>query len=109
MSDKRDALLRIETDIRAATAEEPEREYVFHPPRRWRFDFAWPARRLALEVDGGIWIGGRHITGVGLREDHRKFNAAVLDGWRVLRFTSDMVLEGEAFSVLEEALRDEQG
>ena len=105
MSGKRDALLRIETDIRAVTSVEPDREYVFAPPRRWRFDFAWPSQRIAVEVDGGTWIGGRHVTGTGLRADHQKFNAAALGGWRVLRFTSDMVLSGEAYDILEQTFR----
>lgn len=34
---------------------EPEfvREHRFHPTRRWRFDFAWPDEKVALEVEGG--------------------------------------------------------
>ena len=44
--------------IRANELPEPEREYRFAPPRRWRFDFAWPAAMLALEVEGGVWSTG---------------------------------------------------
>ena len=43
----------------------PIREHRFAPPRRWRFDYAWPDRRLALEVEGGTWTGGRHVRGRG--------------------------------------------
>jgi hypothetical protein len=37
----------------------PTREYVFAPPRKWRFDFAWPDIKLAVEINGGIWNNGR--------------------------------------------------
>lgn len=74
----------------------PEREYVFHPGRRFRFDFAFPSHRLAVEVDGGTWQIGRHQTAVGFAKDCEKFNLATLDGWRVLRYTTDMVKQGTA-------------
>lgn len=83
----------------------PEREYRFLPPRRWRFDLAWPPRKLAAEIEGGTWITGRHSRGSGMRSDAEKYNAATLAGWKVLRFTSDMVRDGSAVSVLEQALR----
>lgn len=57
------------------------REYKFHPTRKWRFDFAWPSQRLALEIDGR----GRHQTVVGVRADCEKNNEAIRLGWRVLR------------------------
>lgn len=59
-----------------------EREYRFHPTRRWRFDFAWPSQKLAVEIDGR----GRHQTVVGVRADCEKHNEAIRLGWRVLRF-----------------------
>ena len=64
-------------------------EHRFAEPigRRWRFDFAWPDRMLAVEIDGGTYSGGRHTRGSGFAEDCRKLNAAVLLGWRVLRLT----------------------
>ena len=57
-------------------------EHRFHPPRLWRFDFAFPAAKLAVEIEGR----GRHQTVVGVRNDCEKYNTALLDGWRVLRF-----------------------
>lgn len=63
----------------------PVPEYRFHPVRRWRFDYAWPARRVACEVDGGQWRagGGRHNGD----PDREKLNTAAALGWRVLRFS----------------------
>lgn len=68
-----------------------EREHVFHPERRWRFDFALVDRRVAFEVEGGQWTGGRHTRGLGFAADCEKYNAAAMAGWRVLRFTQSMV------------------
>ena len=92
------------TILASAGLPEPVREHRFAPPRRWRFDFAWPDRRIALEVEGGTWSGGRHVRGRGYANDCTKYNAAVLLGWRVLRVTSDMVRSGEALTLLEKAL-----
>ncbi len=74
----------------------PEREWRFHPERKWRFDFAWPSLMLAVEVEGGTWKVGRHQTGKGFAADCEKYNAAAILGWRVLRYTTDMVESNEA-------------
>lgn len=68
-------------------------EVKFHPSRRWRFDFADTAARVAIEVEGGIWGGGRHTRGKGFEGDCEKYNAAALAGWRVFRFTGGMLRE----------------
>ena len=73
--------------------------------RRWRFDFAWPDRMLAVEIDGGAFSGGRHTRGAGFVEDCRKMNAATLMGWRVLRFTAGD-LEDHHGAVVSPAMQD---
>lgn len=65
----------------------PTTEYEFHHERKWRFDFAWPAHRVALEVEGGIWTEGRHTRGSGFLKDMEKYNEAARLGWRVMRCT----------------------
>ena len=72
----------------------PEPELRFHPHRKWRFDYAWVAEKIALEVEGGIWTQGRHTRGAGFLADMEKYNAAVLLGWRVLRTTPDKLADG---------------
>ena len=79
------------------------REYKFDPTRRWRADF-FIEPNLLIEVEGGTWSGGRHTSGVGYRNDCAKYNAAVLGGFKVLRFTADMVRDG-ALSTIEQALK----
>jgi hypothetical protein len=83
----------------------PVKEYIFHPTRKWRFDFAVPAYRMAVEIDGGVYIGGRHTRGRGFENDCEKINEAIINGWMVLRFTSSMMRDENALiSTLERAL-----
>lgn len=66
---------------------EPVTEYKFHDVRRWRFDYAWPTHKIALEIEGGIWTGGRHTRGKGFIADLEKYNTASSIGWRIFRIT----------------------
>lgn len=63
----------------------PVTEHRFHSTRRWRFDLAWPDRKVAVEIDGGGWVNGRHSRGGGIEKDAEKFAEATLLGWRVFR------------------------
>ena len=95
--------------LEAAGLPVPIREHRFAPPRRWRFDLAWPSLRLALEIEGGVWTGGRHVRGAGFERDAEKYNAATLAGWRVLRVTTGMIRDGRALVLLEQALSSARG
>ncbi|MDR1579147.1 MAG: endonuclease domain-containing protein [Synergistaceae bacterium] len=79
-------------------------EYRFHPVRRWRFDAAFPEKKIAVEIDGGAFIGGRHTRGAGFKADCEKLNNAALLGWRVFRFLPRQLKTGEAHDVLSLAL-----
>ena len=68
-----------------------EREHPGIPGRRFRFDFAWPKQRIAVEIHGGHWTGGRHTQGKGFASDCEKKRLAILQGWRVLEYTADEV------------------
>ncbi len=94
----------LEFQLRVAKLPTPEREYRFHSTRRWRFDFAWPDVKLAVEVEGGTWAQGRHTRGPGFEGDCEKMNEATLMGWRVLRVTASMVNDGTALKFIERAL-----
>lgn len=84
-------------------------EHMFHPTRRWRFDFAWPDLKLAIEIQGGTHIGGRHTRGSSVEEDYIKFNSATVLGWSVLQVTGDQVRSGYALSVLDEFMASRKG
>lgn len=81
----------------------PEREYKFHPLRRFRFDYAWPDT-VALEVEGGVFTGGRHTRGAGFVRDMEKYNLAALEGWKVLRYTPQQLTSEQALQDLKQAL-----
>jgi len=67
---------------------EPEREVKFAKPvRNWRFDLGWCDAKVALEIEGGAWSGGRHTRGAGFIEDMAKYNYATSLGWQVYRVT----------------------
>ena len=74
---------------------DPVTELLFHPKRKWRFDFAWEEQKLALEIHGGIHSGGRHTRGRGFVEDRAKMNEAVLLGWTVLEVTPEHIKSGQ--------------
>jgi|BioPla2DNA2_1021312.scaffolds.fasta_scaffold02504_21 very-short-patch-repair endonuclease len=65
------------------------RELQFDAKRKFRFDYALPDYKLAIEIDGGIWKqgGGRHNRASGWLVDQEKMNLAVSQGWRILHFT----------------------
>ncbi|MEM4626446.1 MAG: hypothetical protein QXF70_03420 [Candidatus Bilamarchaeaceae archaeon] len=67
---------------------EHKREYKFHNARKFRFDIAIPQYRIAIEFEGGVFSNGRHVRGAGYISDCRKYNLAVLNGWRLLRYTT---------------------
>lgn len=79
----------------------PEAEYRFHPVRRWRFDFCWPDAKIALEIQGGIWSGGRHSRGSGLVKEHEKLNAAAHAGYRIFYTTPQDVGNLELYRAIK--------
>lgn len=85
------------------------REFRFHPARRWRFDFAWPDLMLAVEIDGGVYSGGRHTRGKGFEADCEKLNASAVRGWTVLRYTAGMLRRPDALADLRAVLESKGG
>lgn len=61
------------------------REFRFDKTRRWRADFASESARVLIEVEGGVWRGGRHTNPQGFINDAEKYLAATLQGWSVIR------------------------
>jgi hypothetical protein len=88
----------------------PECEWKFDAKRRWRFDYAWPQQMVALEVEGGVWTGGRHTRGAGFVKDMEKYSRAAVLGWRLLRVTPDKLVSAGTFEMIGQifCLRDQQ-
>lgn len=80
------------------------KEHMFHPKRKWRFDYAIPEHKIALEVEGGVWTGGRHIRAQGFLGDMEKYNTATLMGWRVFRTTPDNLYKTATINLLRQAI-----
>ena len=97
--------LELETQLKQLGIIGWEREHRFAPPRRFRFDFAFPALKLAVEIDGGLWGYGRHNRPAGMMKDNEKFNLAASLGWRILKFDTSKVRSGEAVKTIEEVLK----
>ena len=68
-----------------------EREFRFHPSRKWRSDFAHLPSRTLIEIEGGIWVRGRHTSPRGFAADAEKYLEAALAGWRVIRLVDDQI------------------
>jgi very-short-patch-repair endonuclease len=82
----------------------PNTEHRFDENRRWRFDFSWYAEKVALEVEGGVWTGGKHGRGSGIVKDIEKYNAATTAGWRVLRVLPKELCTNATIAMLSTAL-----
>lgn len=92
----------------------PELEYRFNVVRKWRFDFAWNCvqcfdplcrpRGVALEVEGGVWIKGRHSRGAGMVKDMEKYNEATASGWKVFRVTPQQLMTKSTLDLLRRVL-----
>jgi hypothetical protein len=90
--------------------------YRFHSTRKWRIDLYFPecikttednwdysCASLAVEIEGGAWINGRHTRGKGYLDDMEKYNEMTLAGIRLLRVTPAMVQDGTALGLIERA------
>ncbi|MDR0864977.1 MAG: hypothetical protein LBO74_08605 [Candidatus Symbiothrix sp.] len=80
------------------------KEYIFHPTRKWRFDYAIPTHKIALEVEGGVWTKGRHTSPKGFLGDIEKYNAGTLLGWRIFRVTPDELYKTKTVNLIKQAI-----
>jgi hypothetical protein len=87
-----------------STGHKPTPEFRFDPKRRWRFDYAWPDFKVALEVQGGIFIQGRHSRGAALLKEWEKLNRAAELGWRILYCQPDDLLKTATLAQLKRTL-----
>lgn len=80
-----------------------EREFRFHPTRKWRFDFKL-TDSLAVEVEGGLYVQGRHSRGQSFEKDLEKYGEAMKLGWDVYRCSPRMISQGVALETIEHLL-----
>jgi very-short-patch-repair endonuclease len=101
MRERWELLLEAHLKLKRITGWEREHWFARHLGRRWRFDFAFPDLRLAVEVEGGEWVQGRHQRPAGFREDCDKYNAAAEAGWRVVRYVPSQIRTCEAVNQIQ--------
>ena len=82
----------------------PVAEHRFHPTRKWRMDYAWPTQRVALEVDGGLFVNGGHNRGAQMKLTMEKENAAATMGWRFLKCEPRDLCKRETLEAIKAAL-----
>lgn len=90
--------------LRAEGIVVPVPEFKFCETRRWRFDYAFPASMVAVEVEGGAWSGGRHTRGAGFIKDLAKYSEAAALGWRLIRCTPQQLATPETVGLIKRAL-----
>ena len=81
-------------------------QFKFHPTRQWAYDRGWPELMFVIDIDGGEWMKrSGHNTGNGMRRDREKDCEALLAGYKIMRFTGDMVDEGVAAAYIEKLFK----
>lgn len=80
------------------------KEHLFHWTRKWRFDYAIPSLKIAIEIDGGIWQYGRHNRPEGYINDMEKLNTAASMGWLVMRFATEDRLNNSTIALIRDAV-----
>lgn len=88
--------------------EIPVAEYLFAKElkRKFRFDYCYPEKKIAIEIEGGVWINGRHNRPSGFIKDMEKYNIACLLGYRILRFTIQDLKKISTYLTIKEVLNE---
>ena len=74
--------IAVASEISRRSGEEYFLEYHFaRPDRAWRSDVAWPRVRVALEIQGGNWNGGRHCRPSAMQAEYDKANGYDCRSW----------------------------
>lgn len=84
----------------------PTPEFKFHKVRRWRIDFYFESenKKLALEVEGGVFTQGRHTRGKGFYNDMQKYNQFSVYGIYLIRVMPKELLKEETFDLIKSIL-----
>jgi len=81
-------------------------EFHFSPDRAYRFDYCIPEHKIAIEIDGGIWMKGNsgHSSGTGIKRDQEKASLAASLGWRLLRFEPKELLTNKTLELIKKMI-----
>lgn len=84
----------------------PQSEHPGNARRRWAIDFLFREHKVAIEIDGGIWMagGGAHSHPIDITRNMTKQNDLALLGILVLRFTPREATNGFAVAFTQRVL-----
>jgi very-short-patch-repair endonuclease len=88
------------SDITAWELDYQERYSRSKRSKRYRLDFAHPDSRTGIEIQGGVYSRGRHVTGSGYERDCKKYNLAYTSGWTIFLLTSTMAKDAAWLAVI---------
>lgn len=74
-------------------------------PYMYRSDF-FIEPDILVEVEGGIWTGGRHTQPKGFIADIEKYNLATLIGYRVIRIHRATIKDESAIRLVQELVAE---
>jgi len=85
--------------LRDAGIEEPDKQVptTSDDGEQWRLDFVYPQHKVHIEVDGRRYHAGRREQ----RSDRRRDNFMNTEGWIVLRFTWEDVMNDPGYVVAQ--------
>lgn len=98
-------LTREYSDVPTWESDFQERYSKSKRSKRYRADFAYPPASSLIEIQGGTFNRGRHVTGSGYERDARKFNLAMIGGWKVFLLTSQTAKETAWLEKIASVLR----
>lgn len=102
-------LVREYSDVPSWETDYQERHAKNKRSRRYRADFAHVESQSLIEIQGGTYMRGRHVTGSGYERDARKYNLATMGGWRVYLLTSTTAKDSSWVKMIGDACwRDQQ-
>lgn len=98
--DKKTLRELLKQNLAAAVSKETGAGYEFEyrfaaPGRQWRSDIAFPAAKVAVEIDGGIWTYGRHNRAASMLDDMEKGNGYSARGWIVFHMPWEWIDGGK--------------
>ena len=84
----------------------PVKEHQFHDTRKWRFDYCYPDRKIAIEVEGGVYTNGAHGSITGILRDMEKYTEAAILGYRILRILPDKLASVSTIELIKRAINN---
>lgn len=94
MSALEEKFLRLWTILKRPSTPDPvpQTRFAFAPSgRAYRGDFVWIYEQVVVEIQGGVWVRGRHVRGAGFEHDSQRALIAAGLGWLILPVTAKML------------------